>query len=60
VLPRIFIRQAKSRTSRIEVALILVLATLAPLGWLVGMLLKSTIISLIPHTLRAYPIAALV
>jgi hypothetical protein len=58
-LPRIYLRQVRSPTSRIEVVVVLLVAALVPLGWPAGMLLKSAITSLIPQTLRAYPIAAL-
>ncbi|WP_431241054.1 hypothetical protein ACQ86B_28550 (plasmid) [Mycolicibacterium aichiense] len=60
VLPPIYLRRARSRTSQVEVALVLVLAALAPLGWPAGVLVKTVFTSLIPDTLRAYPIAALV
>jgi hypothetical protein len=60
VLPPIYLRQARSRTSRAEVVLVLVMAALAPVGWPAGVLLKSVITSFIPDTLRAYPIAAMV
>ncbi|GAB4991992.1 hypothetical protein MAHJHV58_28860 [Mycobacterium avium subsp. hominissuis] len=60
VLPPIYLRQARSRTSKVEVVLVLVMAALAPVGWPAGMALKAAITSLIPDTLRAYPIAALV
>lgn len=60
VLPPIYLRQARSRTSKAEMVLVLVMAAFAPVGWPAGVLLKSVITSLIPDTLRAYPIAALV
>ena len=60
VLPPIYLRAARSRTSRGEVLLVLVVAGLVPLGWPAGVLLKSAMVSLIPGRLRAYPIAALV
>lgn len=60
VLPRIFWRQTRSRFSKVELVLVAVVAALVPLGWPAGVLLKSVITSLIPETLRGYPIAALV
>lgn len=60
VLPPIYLRQARSLTSKIEIFLVLVMVALVPVGWPAGVLLKSAIVSLIPGTLRGYPIAALV
>jgi hypothetical protein len=60
VLPWILWRQAKSRFSKFEVFLVLVVGALIPVGWPAGWLLKSAITALIPDTLRGYPIAALV
>jgi len=59
VLPRIYLREAKSRASKIEVVLVLMAAVTAPLGWPAGLALRSAITATIPGTLRAYPIAAL-
>jgi hypothetical protein len=60
VLPWILWRQTKSRFSKFEVFLVVVVGALIPVGWPVGWLLKSAISALIPDTLRGYPIAALV
>jgi hypothetical protein len=60
VLPWILWRQTKSRFSKFEVFLVLVIGALIPVGWPAGWLLKSAISALIPDTLRGYPIAALV
>ncbi|SBS77450.1 conserved membrane hypothetical protein [uncultured Mycobacterium sp.] len=60
VLPRMLWRQAKSRVSKMEVVLVLVVAALFPVGWPAGWALRSGITGLIPETLRGYPIAALV
>jgi hypothetical protein len=60
VLPWILWRQAKSRFSKFEVFLVMVVGALIPVGWPAGWLLKSAITALIPDTLRGYPIAALV
>lgn len=59
VLPPIYLRQARSLASRLEVVAVLVLAALLPVGWPAGVLLKKSIVSLIPDTLRGFPIAAL-
>ncbi len=58
VLPRMMWRQARSRMSKVEVAMVLVVAALVPLGWPGGWALRSVITRLIPDTLRGYPIAA--
>lgn len=59
VLPRIYLREAKFRASRIESVLVLLAAVIAPLGWPAGLVLRSLIVAQIPGTLRSYPIAAL-
>lgn len=59
VLPRIYLREARSRASRIESVLVLAAAAIAPVGWPAGLVLRSVITAKIPGTLRAYPIAAL-
>lgn len=59
VVPPIYLRQARSVASRLEVVAVLVLAALLPVGWPVGVLVKKSIVSLIPDTLRGFPIAAL-
>jgi hypothetical protein len=60
VLPPWWLRSAKSPASQAEMALVLIAALVAPLGWLGGWMGKSLITQLIPTTLRGYPIAALV
>jgi hypothetical protein len=60
VLPWILWRQTKSRFSKFEFFVVLVIGALVPVGWPAGWLLKSAISALIPDTLRGYPIAALV
>lgn len=55
----LWIRATKSRASQVELALVLVAATTAPIGWAGGWILTTTITGLIPQTLRGYPIAAL-
>jgi hypothetical protein len=59
VLPSIFLRQPRSTGSRIEAVLVLMLAALVPVGWPAGLLLKSMVVAMIPHTVRGYPIAPL-
>ena len=59
VVPPIYLRQARSVMSKLEVAAVLMLAVLLPVGWPAGVLLKKAIVSQIPDTLRGFPIAAL-
>src|ERR1700694_5454195 len=59
VIPPLWLRTSTSPASQAE-QLVVVLATLtAPVGWLGGWLLNRVVTQLIPGTLRAYPIAAL-
>jgi hypothetical protein len=60
VLDPLWIRAAKSRASQLELVVVATAAVVAPLGWLGGWMLKKFITSLIPQTLRGFPIAALV
>jgi hypothetical protein len=60
VLDPLWIRATKSHASRVELTLVLALAAMAPIGWPAGWALKTTISTLIPNTLRGFPIAALV
>ena len=39
--------------------MVAILAVCIPLGWLAGVAIKSVLVNLIPQTLRAFPIAAL-
>jgi hypothetical protein len=59
VLPPLMFRQAKSLFSHFERALVLLAALVAPIGWPTGWALKTFIAKQIPHTLRGFPIAAL-
>src|SRR5882757_785192 len=59
VLPPLWLRTATSPPAQMELAVVTAAAVLAPLGWLGGWLLKHLVVQLIPGTLRAYPIAAL-
>jgi len=59
VIPPLWLRTNTSPASQAEL-LVVVLATLtAPIGWAGGWLLNRAVTQLIPGTLRAYPIAAL-
>ena len=59
VLDPLWIRASKSHASRVELILVLVAAVIAPIGWPTGWALKTIITTLIPETLRGFPIAAL-
>jgi hypothetical protein len=59
VIPPMWLRAANSPASQLELVIVLVAAVLAPLGWSAGWFLKQVVTRLIPGTLRAYPIAAL-
>jgi hypothetical protein len=59
VFPRLMFRQAKSLFSQFERALVLLAALIAPIGWPAGWALKTVISEQIPHTLRGFPIAAM-
>jgi hypothetical protein len=58
-MPPLLLRTAKSPSSQLELAFVLLTAILVPIGWPLGWVLKSIVTHLIPGTLRAYPIAAL-
>ena len=58
-LPPLILRAAKSPTSQVELVVVAILAVCVPLGWLAGVAIKSVLVNLIPQTLRAFPIAAL-
>jgi hypothetical protein len=59
LLAPLWLRAAKSPASQVELAVVVVAAAVAPIGWAVGWVLKTTITRLIPQMLRGYPIAAL-
>jgi hypothetical protein len=59
VLDPLWIRASKSPGSQAEWVLVVLALAIAPLGWLGGWALKTRITSLIPRTLRGYPVAAL-
>jgi hypothetical protein len=59
VIPPLWLRTAHSPASQVELMWVVVCAVIAPLGWPGGWLLKSAVARLIPNTLRAFPIVAL-
>jgi hypothetical protein len=59
LLPPLWLRTAKSPASQLELIGVLVVAVVFPIGWLTGRLLHHGVTRLIPRTLRAYPIPAL-
>ncbi len=59
VLPPLWLRNAHSPAAQLELIGVVALTLLAPVGWPVGWLVKTAVKRLIPQTLRAFPIAAL-
>lgn len=59
VAPPILFRNPGTMTALAENVVVLVAALIAPIGWPLGRLLYGYITTLIPETLRAYPIPAL-
>ena len=59
VLPPLWLRNARSPAAQLELMAVLAVMLLAPVGWLGGWLVKTAVTRLIPQTLRAFPIAAL-
>jgi hypothetical protein len=59
IIPPLWLRTTKSPGSQVELLIVVLCAVVAPLGWLGGWIIKRAITQLIPGTLRAYPIAAL-
>lgn len=59
IIPPLWLRVAKSPASHIEMLVVLAAALVAPAGWLGGLALKRAIAARIPHTLRAFPVTAL-
>lgn len=59
LLPPLWLRTATSPASQLELLGVLALALLLPLGWLLGRVLHHRVTRLIPGTLRAYPIPAM-
>jgi hypothetical protein len=59
VLPPIWLRTAKSPSAQLELAVVMIVGLLVPLGWLGGWLVKIILVQSIPGRLRGFPIAAL-
>jgi hypothetical protein len=59
VLAPLWLRSAKSPAAHAEMAVVLLAALVAPLGWFGGWIVKNLLAQLIPTTLRGYPVAAL-
>ena len=59
VLPPLWLRNAQSPAAQLELMGVLAITLLVPVGWPAGWLIKTAITRLIPQTLRAFPIAAL-
>jgi hypothetical protein len=59
VLPPLWLRNAHSPAAQLELIGVVALTLLAPVGWPVGWLVKTAVKRLIPQTLRAFPIGAL-
>jgi hypothetical protein len=59
VLPPLWLRNARSPAAQLELMAVLAVMLLAPVGWLGGWLVKTAVTRLIPQTVRAFPIAAL-
>lgn len=59
IVSPLWLRTTKSPASQAELLVVMLLAVAVPLGWLGGWITKQAVTQLIPGTLRAYPIAAL-
>ena len=59
VIPGLWLRTTHSPAARVELTVVVLAAVVAPLGWLGGWLVKTAVKQLVPHTLRAFPIPAL-
>ncbi|WAJ47999.1 hypothetical protein OK015_28545 (plasmid) [Mycobacterium sp. Aquia_216] len=55
----LWMRATKSRAAHAEVAFVVAAAVVVPIGWGAGWVLKAVLVSLIPHTLRGFPVAAM-
>jgi hypothetical protein len=58
-IPPLMLRTAKSPAAQVELMGVSLLAITLPVGWLGGWALKHAVVSMIPSTLRAFPIAVL-
>ncbi|MDG4667947.1 hypothetical protein [Mycobacterium sp. 236(2023)] len=59
VLPPIWLRTSKSPASQVELLVVVGLGITIPIGWFAGWLFYRGLTRLIPGTLRAFPITAL-
>jgi hypothetical protein len=59
ILPPLWMRTVKSPASQAEMVAVYAAAVIVPLGWIGGRLVNCVVVRLIPGTLRAYPIGAL-
>src|SRR5258705_2267303 len=59
VIPPLWLRAANSSASQMELLAVAVVALVVPLGWISGGIVKGVVTRLVPGTLRAFPIAAL-
>lgn len=59
VTPALVFRSPSTSTGGLETAVVAICAVVAPLGWLLGRMIYSCILTVIPEKLRAYPIPAL-
>ena len=53
------LRAHKSRSAKVELCIVMLAAVIAPVGWPAGRAVYGGLVGLIPHTLRAFPIAAM-
>lgn len=58
-LPPIWLRTSKSPASQVELLIILGLGIAIPIGWFAGWVFYTALVRLVPGTLRAFPVAAL-
>lgn len=55
----LWMRAVKSRAAHAELAFVVAAAVVVPIGWAAGWVLKAVLVNLIPHTLRGFPVAAM-
>ncbi|MBE1552266.1 hypothetical protein GGC64_006353 [Mycobacterium sp. OAS707] len=55
----LWLRASKSPGAQLELCAVLLSAVVAPIGWPAGFVVYQAIVRLIPQTLRAFPIAAM-
>lgn len=59
VIPPLWLRAARSPASHIEMLVVVLASLIVPVGWLGGLIVKRILTGCIPHTLRAFPVVAL-